>query len=339
MRLVFINICILILVSCSTSKNLVFVKGGTFTMGSPEISDEPKDSTKTHFKKIDSYRHDILYYSDGSSYGYSYAPKGSHQLHEVEISDFYIGRTEVTQLEWSQYMPIKEYQYGSGNHYPVYNVSWPEVIIFCNTKSIAENLNPCYSIDGTFDPSTWEVNPKDWNTMRHSNWAKLNCDSTANGYRLPTEAEWEYAARGGIHHNDNYQFSGSDSIACVAWYEENSNKSTRQVKKKIPNQLGVYDMSGNVSEWCWDWYDTDYYIICDSIGTVTNPKGPRTIPIEELATDPNAPPPPPRNDNTSKVMRGGSFLRFGQCLNAARGSFSPYSGVHMIGFRIVRTKE
>ena len=128
---------------------------------------------------------------------------------------------------------------------PVNCVSWYDAIVYCNKLSIKEKLTPCYSIDGSTDPVAWGEVPKYNNT-----WDVATCDFEANGYRLPTEAEWEWLARGG----ENYKYAGSDNVDDVAWYKSNTKETgTREVKTKAPNGYGLYDMSGNVDEWCWDW--------------------------------------------------------------------------------------
>ena len=157
--------------------------------------------------------------------------------HEVTLDGYWIAETEVTQGLWQAVMGAEKgwtrgYDYGS--NYPAYNVSYDEAIDFCN---------------------------------------KLN-ELTDNkyGFRLPTEAEWEYAARGG-NKSKGYTFSGSkDNIDNVAWYSGNSNSRTHVVKTKAANELGIYDMSGNVFEWCSDWYDSNYY----ENSPAKNPKGPST---------------------------------------------------------------
>lgn len=130
---------------------------------------------------------------------------------------------------------------------PVNYVNWCDTIVYCNKLSIKENLTPCYSIDGSTDPDDWGEVPTSWDNT----WDAVECDFEANGYRLPTEAEWEWLARGG----ENYYYAGSDTIDDVGWYTADTfNRGTREVKTKAPNGYGLYDMSGNVWEWCWDRY-------------------------------------------------------------------------------------
>ena len=146
------------------------------------------------------------------------------------------------------------------------------------------------------------------------NGTDVTCDFTKNGYRLPTEAEWEFAARGGNSSN-GYTYSGSDTIGDVAWFYDNSGSAIYPVGTKDQNELGLYDMSGNLWEWCWDWYDADYY---DS--------SPEIDPIGLSA-------------GSIRVIRGGSWRNYATgCRVANRGGSSPGYSYYNIGFRVVRAQ-
>lgn len=180
----------------------------------------------------------------------------------VTITDFYMGKYEVTQKEWIQVMGSNPSEFRNGN-FPVEMVSWYECIDYCNKRSIKEGLEPYYNIDkDNKDPN----NKSGYDDMK---WT-VTVNEGAKGYRLPTESEWEYAAGGG-QLSKSYTYSGSDTADDVAWYwrnagdkylsgdwqwptVENNHNKTKAIGTKAPNELGLYDMSGNVREWCWDWY-------------------------------------------------------------------------------------
>jgi len=144
----------------------------------------------------------------------------------------------------------------------MYYVSWYEAVEFCNKLSQMEGLMPYYTINKE-QPDSNNSNAKD--TLK---W-QVTPNETANGYRLPTEVQWEYAAKGG-NKGETFTYAGSDTIGDVAWYIGNNgasgedNYGCKPVGTKAPNCLGLYDISGNVHEWCWDWYDApsgSYHIV------------------------------------------------------------------------------
>ena len=243
---------------------MVYVKGGTFTMGAT------------------------------SEQGTSDPYENEYPTHQVTLSDFYIGKYEVTQQLWEYVMKYSgtaadgttmsayasdvwldfnpSSRYGVGNYYPAYYVSWEDIV-------------------NIFIPRLNKI--------------------TGKKFRLPTEAEWEYAARGG-NKSKGYKYSGSNTIGDVAWYISNSSSMTHPVGTKAPNELGLYDMRGNVWEWCSDWYSSSYY----SSSPSTNPTGPTS--------------------GSSRVVRGGSwFCGTLYCGVSDRNGYYPGHRYYGHGFRLV----
>lgn len=183
-------------------------------------------------------------------------------VHSVTISDFYICKYEVTQKEWQEVIGSNP-SYFKGDNLPVEGVTWYDAVEFCNKKSIKEGLQPFYTII---------KNRKDRNNKSNYDNLKwlVTCDFSKNGYHLPTEAQWEYSCKGGVR-TAEYKYSGSNMIDDVAWYKINSGSKTHSVGKKKANELGLYDMSGNVYEWCWDW--DGYYNSNSQIDPKGNPSG------------------------------------------------------------------
>jgi formylglycine-generating enzyme required for sulfatase activity len=197
----------------------------------------------------------------------------------VTIADFYIGKYTVTQKEWVEVMGNNPAKF-KGDNLPVETVSWYDSIEYCNKRSIKEGQQPCYNIDKSRPDPNNKPDPHqgDLDTLK---WL-VTLNPGANGYRLPTEAEWEYAAGGG-QKSRSHTFSGSDEVDEVAWYWRNSgdkilsgawawrnieqnHNQTKPVGRKKPNELGLYDMSGNVREWCWDWFG-------EAVGNGIEPQG------------------------------------------------------------------
>lgn len=183
----------------------------------------------------------------------------------ITLSAYYICNLEVTQSEYQIIMGVNP-SYHTGNiNRPVDSITWFNAIEYCNRKSIYDNLTPCYSY------STYGINPDNWPSgwdSNDDNHTLITCNWIANGYRLPTNMEWQFAKKGGNLTN-NYIYSGSDDINAVAWYFDNSGFTTHTVGIKAPNELGIYDMHGNVTEWSWDRWNGTW-----PDGVYTDPTGP-----------------------------------------------------------------
>jgi formylglycine-generating enzyme required for sulfatase activity/Flp pilus assembly protein TadD len=223
-------------------------------------------------------------------------------VQSVELSSYLISSIIVTQKLWNLAMEYNPSNF-EGYNLPVEHVNWYDCLEFCNKLSILAGFEPVYTIN--------KEKPDFNNKNKNDNvrWT-VSCNWKANGYRLPTEAEWEYAAKGGKNCNF-YIFSGSENGNKVAWHKDNSGYKTHNVAEKIPNELGLYDMSGNVWEWCWDWYDAYK---------------------TEASKDPKGP-----DSGSYRVLRGGSWAdSMNYQRSSGRGKESPMGRYTSIGFRIVR---
>jgi len=237
-------------------------------------------------------------------------------IHQVVLPPYFIGKYEVTQSEYEEVMEYNpsHTMYGLGDFYPVNEVSWYAAIKYCNLRSIKEGYTPVYSINDSTDPDDWGSIPSSFNVS----WDSVLWDINADGYRLPTEAEWEYAARGGDIYPD-YLYSGSDDLYDVGWCDAYTYlQGFMPVGTRNPNQLQIFDMSGNAWEWCWDRYGHDYYDEAQPY----DPSGPTT--------------------GSSRVYRGGSsFSSAADCRVTNREFYFPYmASVPMscgFGLRVCRS--
>ena len=213
-------------------------------------------------------------------------------VHTVTLEPFMMDRTEVTQEQFAK-LEISDPSHFKGPKNPVEQINWPQAVLFCNERSLAEGMTPCY------DEKTVE------------------CNFAASGYRLPTEAEWEYACRAGT---TGMRWWGGEArrLNEAAWFGDNASKKTHPVAQLKPNPWGLFDMYGNVAEWCNDVYAKDYY----TAGAAANPHGPATGKLY--------------------VLRGGSWGSSGEALRSSAraaevaGFTDACLSRDAIGFRCVR---
>ncbi len=217
--------------------------------------------------------------------------------HRVKVSGFLIDQFEVTHAMFAQVQLPNPSHWQDNPNQPVERVRWRDAKQYCNERSLLEKLQPCY------DEKT-----ADW-----------DCDLTATGYRLPTEAEWEYACRGGT--DGDYDFGSATKLRQFAWFADNAAEQTHPVGGKKPNRWGIFDLYGNVSEWCEDVYSPAYYAVSPPV----DPTGP-----------------PNSGEDVKRVVRGGSWkASAAMCRAAARqgertGDSDACFYTDYCGFRCVR---
>ncbi|MCL2154492.1 MAG: SUMF1/EgtB/PvdO family nonheme iron enzyme [Leptospirales bacterium] len=254
-------------------------------------------------------------------------------VHRVTLTTgFYMGKYQVTQEQYEAVMGLNPSYFhgGSGREpatgedqrkRPVEYVAWYNAIVFCNKLSMMEGFTPAYSMrisdvasstyfERSTDPEDWGMVPPEYNNSR---WDDVEIVSGSTGYRLPTEAQWEYACRAGT---TTAYYTGDTIDDMTGWYSRNSNYMTHQVGLKAVNGFGLYDMHGNVQEWCWDWYDSY------SSGSQTDPMG---AALRSSSSYPR------------RVVRGGCWQYDASDMRSAyRYYYYPASGRSDVGFRVVR---
>jgi formylglycine-generating enzyme required for sulfatase activity len=217
-------------------------------------------------------------------------------LHQVTLKSFYLGKTEVTFEDFDKFCKENNRDtfpsgtWGRGKQ-PAFMLTWYDAVAYCNWLSEKEKLSKCYLIKDKI----------------------VQYLDTAKGYRLPTEAEWEYAARGGNKSTGTF-YAGSNDLPSVAWYIDNSSGRSWPIAQKQANELGLFDISGNLWEWVWDWYDWNYY----KVSPTENPTGPAS--------------------GSYRVMRGGAWFNYSKhCTVFSRQNAGPDFKQNSVGFRIART--
>lgn len=267
----------------------VFAKGFKTSAGVIEVSADNAKNKKITLERGSEIGGQYVYVKGGT---FKMGNDGSFDespARKVQINDFFIGRYEITQAEWDFVMDSNGCCF-SGDSLPVENVSWLKAVEFCNRLSVMEGLQQCYNITG----------------------GKVECNFNADGYRLPTEAEWEYAARGGKKGSGS-KYNSSDNIEYQIRYDKCLSDGPVNIGVTMPNELGIYDMIGNVYEWCWDWYG----LYPDS--SESDPSGPKS--------------------GRLRVARGGSWLSSeDNCAVNFRNMFEPARNYSFVGFRVVKRK-
>ncbi len=219
--------------------------------------------------------------------------------HRVHVDAFYIAQYEITYEDYQAFCKTAGFSdpYGTPG-FPASNITWERAVMMCNWLSKRDGYDKAYTIKHDDKSGVFEV----------------QCNFKSNGYRLPTEAEWEYAARGG-ERSKSYVFCGSNMPYSVAWFSENYKGEEHKSGELLPNEAGLYDMCGNVAEWCWDYYSENYYTKAAS----TNPSGP--------------------DAGENRVLRGGTRRDKMKYIAFTRRSFLNQKMKNIYsGFRPVRTK-